>query len=244
MHPSKAPRALIAALLGSCGLALAGSTDLSVLPPDPSEMKTALSACMVNLEAAIRAAEASTGGKATRAEFLPGASGVYEVICYTDEAAIVALVKSEDGSIVSTKATPRLPGEPISVPLQSTESGLLYVDMVVGTGAQPAAANSTVTVHYSGWLTDGTPFDSSRDRGQPITLSLARFVPGWAEGVSTMKVGGKRKLVIPYSLAYGPQGRPPVIPPKAMLIFDVELLGVEEPAAPPAPAPAPVPNPH
>jgi peptidylprolyl isomerase len=113
-------------------------------------------------------------------------------------------------------------------------SGLKYFDIVVGEGAQPAGPTSTVTVHYTGWLVDGKKFDSSFDRGQPATFQLGRVIPGWTEGVGSMKVGGKRKLIIPYQLAYGEAGRRPVIPPKATLIFDVELLEItDEPATPP-----------
>ena len=84
-------------------------------------------------------------------------------------------------------------------------------------------------VHYTGWLTDGTKFDSSRDRGQPFSFPIGQgqVIPGWDEGVAGMKVGGRRKLVIPASLGYGDMGAPPVIPPGATLVFDVELMDLK-----------------
>ncbi len=110
----------------------------------------------------------------------------------------------------------------------TTKSGLSYVDEHVGTGAV-AKAGETVTVHYTGWLTNGTKFDSSRDRNEPFTFHLGagEVIPGWDEGVQGMRVGGRRKLTIPPSLGYGARGAGGVIPPNATLIFDVELLGVK-----------------
>ena len=112
-----------------------------------------------------------------------------------------------------------------SAALTKTASGLQYQDVVTGTG-QTAAPGQVAVVHYTGWLTDGTKFDSSRDRGQPFSFPLGggQVIAGWDEGVAGMKVGGRRKLVIPPDLGYGAMGSPPVIPAAATLVFDVELL--------------------
>jgi len=122
--------------------------------------------------------------------------------------------------------TDELPGAPTgeSKPTVS-DSGLAWFDLTEGTGEAPASDSTTVRVHYTGWLVDGTKFDSSVDRGEPIDFPLNRVIPGWTEGVGSMKVGGTRKLVIPSDLGYGPRGTPGgPIPPNATLVFDVELL--------------------
>lgn len=108
-----------------------------------------------------------------------------------------------------------------------TDSGLKYEDLEEGTGAE-AEAGKEVTVHYTGWLVDGTRFDSSLDRNQPFSFALGKgqVIRGWDEGVQGMKVGGKRKLTIPPQLGYGARGAGGVIPPNATLVFEVELLEV------------------
>jgi FKBP-type peptidyl-prolyl cis-trans isomerase FkpA len=107
-------------------------------------------------------------------------------------------------------------------------NGMEFIDIQVGTGDE-AQSGKQVTVHYTGWLTDGKKFDSSRDRRDPFQFALGRgqVIKGWDEGVQGMRVGGQRRLVIPPSLGYGQRGAPGAIPPNATLIFDVELLKVQ-----------------
>jgi FKBP-type peptidyl-prolyl cis-trans isomerase FkpA len=113
---------------------------------------------------------------------------------------------------------------------EKTASGLIYKQIKAGSGAKPKATD-VVKVHYSGTFIDGKVFDSSVQRGQPVEFPLGQVIPCWTEGVSKMKVGGKAKLVCPSELAYGDQGRPPVIAGGATLIFEVELLEIKAPAA-------------
>lgn len=111
----------------------------------------------------------------------------------------------------------------------TTASGLKYIDVVVGKGASPSIGKK-VKVHYTGTLENGKKFDSSVDRNQPFTfiIGVGQVIPGWDEGVMSMKVGGKRKLIIPPNLGYGSRGAGGVIPPNATLLFDVELLDIEK----------------
>jgi peptidylprolyl isomerase len=136
-------------------------------------------------------------------------------------------------------AVPALPKNipPVKAPMK-VQYVMRYQDIVVGTG-ELAAPGEFYKVNYTGWLaSDGTKFDSSYDRGQPIEFpqGAKRVIIGWDQGFEGMRVGGKRRLFIPYQLAYGDKGREP-IPPKADLIFDIELVGVRDPNAPAPVAP-------
>ena len=130
-------------------------------------------------------------------------------------------VTTEEPRVTAPASPPELDGEVIT-----TESGLQYIEIEEGSGRAPTEA-STVIIHYTGWLAaDGTKFDSSVDRGQQASFPLNRVIAGFAEGILTMKEGGTRRLIIPSELGYGAAGSPPVIPPDADLIFDVELITV------------------
>lgn len=147
----------------------------------------------------------------------------------------------------ATKTATTPPNIPKVVGIPKTLYAIKYIDIKIGTGPL-AADRKYYTVHYTGWLTNGTKFDSSYDHpgAEPITFPYGghRVIPGWDTGFQGMHVGGKRRLFIPYQLAYGESGRPPVIPAKADLIFDLELVSQSDtppqpktpPAAPAAPA--------
>jgi peptidylprolyl isomerase len=129
------------------------------------------------------------------------------------------------------------PNIPVVKGVPKTEFALKYIDAKIGTG-DLAKPGIRYTVHYTGWLHDGTKFDSSVDRGQPFEFTQGRHmvITGWDEGFDGMRVGGKRRLFIPWQLAYGEAGRGP-IPPKADLIFDIEFIAQTDPNAPPPPTP-------
>lgn len=160
-----------------------------------------------------------------------------------DRYALATIALAAMGSVTVSACQEKIPEPdpitrpaPAPKPAASTSAGLATSavttlqksDNLVGTGTE-ATTGRRVTVHYTGRLTDGTKFDSSLDRNEPFSFTLGggEVIRGWDEGVVGMKVGGKRQLVIPYTMAYGEEGSPPNIPPKATLVFDIELLNVE-----------------
>ena len=224
-------RTLLVAALGALGLgaaavSMAPATDYTNIPPDAAEVQKALEAKKLSLSKALAAAEAKTGGLATSAQ-LNLDTGAVEVTCYAGGKAHKLSVDGASFEVKSDVEVPpfQFPGDAVSGKPQKTASGLQYFELKEGTGDSPLPT-SQVKVHYTGWTLDGKKFDSSVDRNQPATFGLNQVIKGWTEGVGSMKVGGKRKLVIPAALGYGDRGAGGVIPPGATLIFEVELLKV------------------
>ncbi len=217
----------------ACAFTLEPTTPQSFyesIPAPPAVVMNTLENSKATLAGAIEAAERETGGRATFAMYdFGGEKPAIKVTAYTESEVHQLLIDAATGEVTSSESAAPYPGEPAEGEWTVTESGLRYFDLVEGDGPAPEGEGSQVTVHYSGWTIDGRMFDSSRQRGVPAKFPLNRVISGWTEGVGSMKVGGKRKLVIPGKLAYGPRGNPGAgIPPNATLIFDVELLEVQD----------------
>ena len=159
-------------------------------------------------------------------------------VCLTLAAALVFVgckEKTETGTGATAPAATNAPAAPAPASpaaaqpgeMKTTATGLKYQVLKQGTGTVSPKATDTVNVHYHGTLLNGTVFDSSVERGQPISFPLNRVIPGWTEGLQLMKVGDKFKFEIPPNLAYGPNSPSPKIPPNSTLVFEVELLGIQ-----------------
>ena len=219
--------AAVAMALMFLGFSAFADIDFSKLPPTAAEKHAAMKGRTVQLAQAIATAEKTGEGLTSSATTLEeGGKVSYEIMIHSASATRKIRVSAETGEVTMNEEVPQIPGDAFTGDLVSTESGLQYVILKKGDGAKPKGPESTVKVHYTGWTVDGNQFDSSVARGTPATFPLNRVIAGWTEGVGDMQLGEKRKLIIPYALAYGERGRPPVIPPKALLVFDVELLEI------------------
>ncbi|MFO0985549.1 MAG: FKBP-type peptidyl-prolyl cis-trans isomerase [Planctomycetota bacterium] len=208
--------------------------DYTSLPPEPAATFERVSAIGTSVAPAIELVQRATGGVVRAAQVdLAGVHPTIRLEVCARDATLDVVVDAADGKIVSQKTRGRFPGDPVDGKWIETGSGLKYFELAVGSGAQPKSKATRVKVHYTGWLVDGTKFDSSFDRGEAYITPLNQVIAGWSEGVLGMKVGGKRKLIIPYDLGYGVEGTQG-IPGRATLIFDVELMEILD-ELPPSP---------
>lgn len=231
IHRSLVPVLAATALVGLAAASRVLPEDYTSFPPPSDVALKNLSEGSIDLGRAIALAEKHANGKAARAEVDPwSTTSLAKVDVHAADGLHRVTVDRAKGEVSSDEVVPEraLPGDPVDGEWVVLPSGLKYAEIRRGGGEQPPNERARVKVHYSGWLVTGKSFDSSVERGEPAVFGLNQVIRGWTEGVGTMRVGGKRKLVIPYELAYGASGRPPVIPARATLIFDVELLEIVE----------------
>ena len=209
--------------------------DLGQLPPTHDVVEAKLRAGTLSLSDAIATAQQQVGGIARSAQLdIVDDALVANVLVYNQGAA-QRITLDASGAVTGTEPVSFLPGAYAPAALQATDSGLQYAEITEGTGAMPTAG-ATVEFHFTAWLTDGQKIASSRDAPTPVNAPMGQLIPGWKEGLATMKEGGRRKLVVPSELGFPPgQG----VPTGAMLIFDMELLRVIDYSAVPAAADLP-----
>lgn len=219
----------LAAAAASAAAAISGAQmDLTTLPPEPATCKQQIESASLTLAQCAEIAEEKTGGTAASIEMLFAADPPQAfVMLYSETERHEVTINANNGAVLKHKTAGRFPGWSLGgKELESTDSGLMYCIVEEGKGAKPADATSKVEVHYTGYLVDGSKFDSSVDRGRTAEFGLNQVIRGWTEGVGMMREGEKRKLVIPAKLGYGARGAGGSIPPNAMLVFDVELIRV------------------
>lgn len=222
----------ISSLLGALGLAASialpvAPADYETLPPDPAVVIQQLQGLQVGIAKAVEIAQKEVGGVANSATVeRDGVPPAIIVDVYSAKSLSRVKVDATNGKILERKDTARFPGDPVSGQWTELPSGLKYFELKVGDGPLPTSPKTVVAIIYSAWLIDGTLVDRSNDYGESLVIAASKLVAGLDEGLRTMKVGGKRKLLLPYDLAYGVGGKPPTVPPKATLIIDVELVGL------------------
>jgi hypothetical protein len=233
MNPKRMATALGVLCAACVGIAVA-EFDYSKLPEDPRKVVKMATEAKTGLAAAVKTAEDSAKGKAVSAEMVSrdGKTIVIVRVLGSDKSCDVT-IDAMSGSVVETKdqpmTVPTIPGEAVTGEPNSLPSGVKYYDIKVGSGDSPSTPAHIASFHTTGYLVDGKKFWSSLDGGRTLDGPVSNYVKGMQEGLFTMKPGGKRKILIPYELGYGDAGRPPTIPPRAMLIFDVELFSVSQP---------------
>ena len=196
--------------------------DYEPLPMSAEETHALLDGC--DLLAAQNLAVAETGGRLSEATFQTKPEPHCEVHTFTATEHIVLRTNPAGTEITSREVIPRYPGWPMEGEWTTLPSGVMYYDVKVGKGKEPKNSTSLVTVHYEGFLNDGSKFQSTYDQKRPMKSPLSGGIPGWREGLLSMRVGGKRKILIPPNMGYGPGGKAPFVPPNATLVFDVHLL--------------------